>query len=224
MQLQPGLKVLLGHGSGSFGHHAASRYGTRQGVSTPGEWQGFQSVWLSARKLNQIVVEQCQKAGLPAISFPPSAGVLTANQIVQQWNLAPMRAALAHGLVPLVYGDVVIDSELGGTILSTEDLFVYLARQLGPARILLAGSEAGVYADYPTNTQLLAQIDRNEDLSGILQGSASRDVTGGMLTKVSLMQALCRELPGLKVVIFNPKDPNILGQVIQGQPYGTEIS
>jgi len=50
-------KILLGHGSGSFGHHAAAKYGTRNGVSTLEEWRGFREVWESARKLNQIVLD-----------------------------------------------------------------------------------------------------------------------------------------------------------------------
>ena len=66
-------------------------------------------------------------------------------------------------------------------------------------------------------------INRDEDLSSILQGSASQDVTGGMLTKVNLMQALCRELPGLEVRIFSAEDPTILGEIMQGKPVGTLI-
>ena len=44
LQREPSLKILIGHGSGSFGHHAARKFGTRQGVSTPEDWQGFQEV------------------------------------------------------------------------------------------------------------------------------------------------------------------------------------
>lgn len=223
LNLQPGVKVLLGHGSGSFGHHAARMYGTRLGVTTPAEWQGFQAVWLSARKLNQVVVSLSAQAGLPVISFPPSATALTSSHVVQHWELTPLRSVLAHGLVPLVYGDVVVDTSLGGTILSTEDLFVYLAKQLKPSRILLAGSQAGVFADFPANSQLIPVINRDDDLSNILQGSASQDVTGGMFTKVHLMQALCQELPGLKVRIFSAQDPTNLSKAMQGKAVGTLI-
>jgi isopentenyl phosphate kinase len=44
---------------------------------------------------------------------------------------------------------------LGGTILSTEDLFTYLAGLLHPEQILLAGNEPGVWADFPKNSRLL---------------------------------------------------------------------
>ncbi len=45
------------------------------------------------------------------------------GQQVESWNLAPITKALRSGLIPVVYGDVVFDQDLGGTILSTEELF-----------------------------------------------------------------------------------------------------
>ena len=37
----PDLLLILGHGSGSFGHTAAKKYGTRNGVQTTEQWHGF---------------------------------------------------------------------------------------------------------------------------------------------------------------------------------------
>ena len=70
----------------------------------------------------------------------------------------PIRAALSNGLLPVIHGDVAFDEIRGGTILSTEDLFAHLAHQLHPQRILLAGLEAGVWADFPAHKHLLAEI------------------------------------------------------------------
>ncbi len=88
----PNLKLLLGHGSGSFGHHAAKQAGTRAGVYTAADWQGYQAVWASARRLNQIVVAACQQAGLPVLAFPPSASVVTNNHAIHAWEPIKMRA------------------------------------------------------------------------------------------------------------------------------------
>ena len=46
----PGLPIVLGHGSGSFGHTAAKKHGTRQGVASPEGWQGFNEVWWQGRQ------------------------------------------------------------------------------------------------------------------------------------------------------------------------------
>ncbi len=220
----PNLKLLLGHGSGSFGHHAAKQAGTRAGVYTAADWQGYQAVWASARCLNQIVVAACQQAGLPVLAFPPSASVVTNNHAIHAWELEPIKCALTAGLIPLVYGDVVTDLAIGGTILSTEDLFFHLGLALKPARILLAGEEEAVFADFPLNQQPLSHISKDAEKAAYLQGSASLDVTGGMLSKVQLMQKLCRQLPGLQAVIFSGRNPRNLKGILDGKPIGTLIS
>lgn len=220
----PRLHILLGHGSGSFGHFAANQYHTREGVRTRLDWLGYQAVWHSARRLNQVVVEQAALAGLPVISFPPSATVVTANHAITEWPLTGLRLALQHGLVPLVYGDVVPDTAIGGTILSTEDLFSHLAGELRPNLILLAGVEEGVYQDYPDNKLLLTHISTDDADPASLGGSKSVDVTGGMLSKVRLMQALVRQQPGLQVRIFSALNPENLRAAIRGEAPGTLIT
>ncbi len=219
-----GQKILLGHGSGSFGHHAASKYNTRNGVSTYAEWQGFRQVWESARKLNQIVIEIGKKANLQLISFPPSAGLLSRDSKVVSWNTKPIEHALEHGLVPVVYGDVVFDETLGGTIFSTEELFAFLATSLQPARILLAGKETAVFADYPNNQQPIRHISRFDALAGYLQSSQNLDVTGGMRSKVAQMQAICLANPGISIEIFHASRPGELFEALSGSHSGTIIS
>jgi len=216
--------LLLGHGSGSFGHHIAAQFGTRQGINSIEDALGFQRVWYSARKLNHIIVERAQSLSLPLITFPPSACITADNREIKGWNLQPLIKSFHMGFIPLVYGDVVSDLTLRGTILSTEDLFLHLAHFLRPDRILLAGRVEGVYADYPVNQQLLSQISAQSNSSEFLQGSASQDVTGGMLTKVQLMQSLCRELPGLSVQIFSAVSPGSLRLALDGAALGTIIN
>jgi len=216
--------LLLGHGSGSYGHHAAAQYGTRQGIQNLEDALGFQRVWYSARKLNQIIIEQAQALDLPLMSFPPSACFTAHNHEIEGWNLQPLIQSFHLGFTPIVYGDVVSDLTLGATILSTENLFVHLAHSLRPDRILLAGRVEGVYADFPANEHLLPHLPAHSDASEYLQGSASQDVTGGMITKVQSMQALCREMPGLSVQIFSAVSPGALRLVLDGAAIGTTIN
>lgn len=221
----PQMELVLGHGSGSFGHMAARQYNTRQGVRTLEEWRGFANVWKEARALNQIIVEALHTAGLPAVSFPASAGAEVADGEVQAWDLSRLVKALDVGLLPVVYGDVAFDRERGGTILSTEDIFQYLARQLGPSRILLAGIEPGVWADYPDNTRLAPTITpaNIDSVLPALQGSAAADVTGGMRTKVDEMLTLVQHVPGLEVVIFSGVEDGSILKALQGEAGGTRI-
>lgn len=222
---RPQMRLVLGHGSGSFGHSAARKHGTRQGVHSPQEWLGFAEVWREARALNQIVVEALAGAGLPVIAFPPSAALIATDGQALRWDLEPMIAALEAGLVPLVNGDTIFDLQRGGTILSTEDLFIYLARRLRPRRILLAGLEEGVWADFPACTRLIPSVtpENFAEFSAQIRGSASVDVTGGMLEKVRSMLALAGELPGFEAVIFSGRQPGAVRSALLGGRAGTVI-
>jgi isopentenyl phosphate kinase len=144
---------------------------------------------------------------------------------VSSWNLEPLRQALDHDLLPVVYGDVVFDTGLGGTILSTEDLFSYLVEQMKPERLLLAGIEPGVWADFPHNTRLLPEITPESfaQIEAGLGGSAATDVTGGMADKVRQALALVKQFPGLQASIFSGEMTGNVRRELLGECVGTEI-
>lgn len=221
----PALALILGHGSGSFGHVTGKRYGTRQGVYSSEGWRGFAEVWYDASALNRLVMDALHAAGLSAVALPPIASVIAHDGQVAAWDLAPVKAALQAGLLPVIFGDVVFDTTRGGTILSTEDLFAHLARQLRPARLLLAGIEAGVWADYPACTHLIAEITpaNLDKVAPALGGSAATDVTGGMADKVQQGLTLARTIPGLEVLIFSGETPGRVQEALLGVKVGTVI-
>ena len=220
---RPGLQILLGHGSGSFGHAEASKYGTRRGVHTAAEWQGFAEVQAAAGALNQLVLQAAREAGLPVVNFPPSASAACREGRLQALAVEPIRRALEHGLVPLVFGDVALDEAWGGTIVSTEDVFGYLAPHLRPDRILLAGIEQGVLAHWPEG-DIIPQIGPGAALKS-LGGSHAADVTGGMESKVQEMLALAEAWPTLEVLIFSGEAPGRVQAALEGQTVpGTRIS
>ncbi|MEW6717093.1 MAG: isopentenyl phosphate kinase [Chloroflexota bacterium] len=225
LKQNPELRLLIGHGSGSFGHVPAQKYGTHQGVRTFEQWQGFVEVWHTASLLNRLVVEALHRAGAPAIIFPPSAMVTTNNREIASWDLTPIRLSLEKGLIPIIYGDVVFDTQLGGTILSTENLFGYLAQSLHPQRILFAGHDHGVFWDYPQSKRLIDEITPStlSEVLPALEGSSATDVTGGMASKVQQMTELVKVLPSLEVVIFSGAETGAVKRALEGDVSGTVI-
>jgi isopentenyl phosphate kinase len=134
--------------------------------------------------------------------------------------------ALSAGITPVIHGDVVFDEVRGGTILSTEDLFMYLARALNPDRILLAGLEPAVWADFPARTKKIKRITPKnfEEISAGVGKAAGADVTGGMESKVKQMLGLVQEVSDLTVQIFSGNEAGNLVQVLSGDTLGTIIS
>jgi isopentenyl phosphate kinase len=120
----------------------------------------------------------------------------------------PMKQVLEAGLVPLVYGDVAVDAVQGFTIISTEQIFDNIARELQPARIILAGIVDGVYDGDPLSkldASRYEKITRDnwEEVEVALGGSHGTDVTGGMFSKVREMHHLVLAQPPLQVHIVS---------------------
>jgi len=223
---EPEERLLIGHGSGSFGHAAASKHQTHLGGQGQTYWQGFAEVWGAARALNQIVIETLAETGLPVIAFSPSAGIISANQAIQSWDTHPLRLSLDHNMIPVVQGDVVFDTTLGGTILSTEQIFNTLAQQLLPQQVLIAGSEPGVLRDPDNPGDIIEHITPStlDKFLPVLSGADTADVTGGMLSKVQWMTALVQKFPTLEIQIFSGLEEGNLHKALRGECLGTRIT
>jgi isopentenyl phosphate kinase len=220
---RPEIKLLVGHGSGSFGHVVAARHGTHKGASTPEDWRGFAEVWRVANRLNRLVVDALIGEGLPAVSFPPSASAVAAGGEVEQLAWEPVAMALARGLLPVVAGDVAFDRVRGSTILSTERVFSHLALQLRPSLLLLAGVEPGVIRGYPAGREVMTVVTARELEDAGIGGAAATDVTGGMADKVRHGLNLARSVPGLTVRIFSGLIPGEVERALLGEAVGTQI-
>ncbi len=219
----PELRLLVGHGSGSFGHAVASRTRTHLGASSPEDWLGFAEVWRSANRLNRIVVDALAEAGLPVISFPPSASAAARSGDLTSLAVEPIKLALQRNLVPLVQGDVAFDAARGACIVSTERVFSWLAPRLRPRRILLAGADPGVFSDFPANQDLMPTVSQGPLTTGALGGSSALDVTGGMADKVRSALDWVRLDPQLDVRIFSGEAAGQVEQALLGGQPGTRV-
>ncbi len=208
------VQLVLGHGSGSFGHVEGKRYDTRSGVRTSEGWRGFADVQAAAALLNRHVIDAARVAGLPVLNCPPSASAVCDDGKLVELAVEPIRAALDHGLVPVVQGDVAIDRARGGTIVSTEDVFGYLAPRLKPQRILLAGRDAGVLSHWPDGELVTDIVDGMAIQAGASQAT---DVTGGMVAKIHETLATIRAVPELTALIFSGDVPGRVATALKGE-------
>lgn len=206
-------ELIIGHGSGSFGHFAAQRHNTLNGVRTLEQWRGFAEVATIAAQLNHLVAKSLHEHDVPVWRIQPSASVQCENGIITSMATQPLQAALSNQLVPLLYGDVALDAIRGGTIVSTETIFAYIVHQFPVRRILLLGEVDGVY---DTEKRVIPHITNNniEAFKHALGGSDGTDVTGGMYTKVLDMLALTRVRPDLQIRIMNGTQEDLLRRTL----------
>ncbi len=208
--------LIIGHGSGSFGHFAAEQYDTINGVKTANDWLGFTEVASAAAQLNYLMSEVLINEKLPIMRIQPSASAQCNDGNIVKMPLHTIEKLITHRIVPVVYGDVAIDSVRGGTIISTETIFKYLSRKLNVHRILLVGEVEGVI-DHQNKVISKITPGSLKEFSKVLRGSDGTDVTGGMLTKVQDMVDLIKVNPKLHIQIIDGRDPQVLQFALTGQ-------
>lgn len=217
-------RLIIGHGSGSFGHVEAQKHGTAQGVSTPQDRLGFARVGAIATELSLLLQNEFIAAGLPVMRFQPSSTTIANCGQIVSYDTRALSLALDKGLIPLLHGDVALDEAINGTIVSTESLFAYVAAPLKVSRIILLGEVDGVLDRRGAVIPLITPQSLGGALSA-LRGARGVDVTGGMRQKVKTMTALARAQPTLHVVIANGRREDILVDLLERQlQIGTRIS
>ena len=214
LESQPNMRLVLGHGSGSFGHVAGAKYGTRQGVATTEQWRGFAEVSAAASRLNKIVINALLAADVPALSLQPSASALCRDGQITSIAVQPVQMALEAGLVPVVFGDVAFDVLRGGAIISTEEVMMALAETIRPSWLLLAGETPGVL-DLDGEVVSLITEETLPAIASALGGSRGTDVTGGMASKVRSMLDLAAAQPQMSIRIFSGLQSGMIRQTLE---------
>lgn len=214
---RPEMQLLVGHGSGSFGHFVADRYRVREGNLD--DWQGYAETGAAAQRLNRMVTDAMLAEGIPVVSLQASASARCHNGDLVEMAVDPIVNLLARRAVPLVYGDVALDDARGCTIISTEQIFIYLAQSLRPQRIVMAGEVAGVYSGDPQRDSIVRLVpeinSRNyAEVEHMLSTSFGVDVTGGMLDKVRSLFELVTEQPNLEVRIITGRRNQIIERIL----------
>ncbi|NOY14837.1 MAG: hypothetical protein GXP43_01315 [bacterium] len=192
-----GLKIILGHGSGSFGHTAAAKHQTQNGLDpkNPNQVLGMAQVKEAATRLNQIIIQRFINQNIPAITLHPDSFMFAENKkpIMAFWN--NLNHLLYLPVLPVVYGDVIFDKFLTATIFSTEKVLAETAKLLtGQAyqtTIVHCGVTEGVY-DANGKTIPVITPDNFNQVKASITGSAGVDITGGMIHKVKTSLELAK--------------------------------
>lgn len=223
--------LIVGHGSGSFGHVAAAAAGLQEGLrpasGPPRPLAGVSRTQERAGALHRIVVTALAAAGLAPFSLPPSASLVARAGRPARYGLGPLYVALDTGLLPVVYGDVVMDSAWGASICSTERVLLALVSRLRRRgyrirRMLWLGETAGVY---DADGALIPHIHPGQlhRMQKMIDAPAGTDVTGGMLHRLQATCALARR--GIESWIADGLRPGILASGLRGEEIpGTRIS
>jgi isopentenyl phosphate kinase len=219
-------RLIVGHGSGSFGHVAARESGIASGLRSAEQLPGVSKTQERAAALHQLVIAALVEAGALPFSIAPSSCLVAEAGRPVAFAAEPLLLALDRGLLPVIYGDVVTDRAWGISIASTEKLFEILARTLLDSgrpirRALWLGETDGLWDGQGRTIPSLsaADFDRAAEAIGAPSGT---DVTGGMRHRVETALALARL--GVPSLLANGLTPGLLERALRGEEVtGTEV-
>lgn len=218
--------IIIAHGSGSFAHTPAAKFGTQDGLVNQKSFVGLPIVADAAIQINRIVMHNFLEEGLPAVSFSPASMILAKARKTKFVNLFPLLHALNLDFLPILYGDIIFDEQQGFCIYSAERTLSLLAEKLASKysqiSLLFCGDSDGVYDDKNQTIQKITP-QSFEKFKQFITGSAKTDVTGGMLHKVQASLDLAQK--GFSTLIINGHKSGELKRSILGQSHtGTLIT
>jgi isopentenyl phosphate kinase len=213
-----GPRLLVGHGSGSFGHAAASVGGLRPGADARRRLDAISHTQHRAAELHRLVVAALVDAGARPFSFAPSSFLCAAGGRFRARFFEPIFEALDRGLLPVVYGDVVLDRTRGAVVVSTEELFLLLATEAARRKRLVAragwlGETDGVHDG---NGRTIARLTASAALrtSRRVSGSSGVDVTGGMALRLRAAGTLAQA--GIVSMIVDGRKAGAIAAAVAG--------
>jgi isopentenyl phosphate kinase len=233
-------KLVLIHGAGSFGHHQAREFGLKSGLNDR-SIRGIMPTHNAVRELNDMIVDELYENGVYAAPVHPLSACVLKDGRVEHMCLDVIGRMLAGGIVPVLHGDVVMDSVRGIDVLSGDQLVACLAKALGAEKVGIGTNVDGVYAGIHENGMdagihengMDAGIHANgmdakdfkiiraitpSNLNGVresLAGSGSIDVTGGMYGKIMELVELARS--GVTSCVFNAETPGNVARFLKGE-------
>lgn len=217
-------RFILVHGAGSYGHPLAKRFELDRGFKNPSQRAEFSRLRFELIQLNQLLIESLIERGMDALSIQPSACMICENKRIERSFLEPIKEFLEIGFVPVLYGDMVSDLELGFCVLSGDQIAVHLAKELGARKVIFGCDVDGIFTSDPKENEgaeLMREIRFSELDSVIEKTSEVGDVTKGMMGKLREIQNLSGKQ--IEVDVINLTKPKRLRDAILDRVFGTRI-
>jgi len=211
-------KLIIVHGAGSFGHPQAKKYALNEGFNVSGSIVTH----LSVKELCRKVVDILNENGTCAVGVHPMCCMLADNGRIKTMFLDHIYCMLERGIVPVLHGDVVMDSSLGTSVVSGDQIVPYIAKQM-KATILGIGSATEGVLDDKSMTIPIISSKNFENVKMHIKGSENIDVTGGMLGKVKEMLELSNST-NTTSHIFDAGKPGNVERFLKGEKIGTAIT
>lgn len=210
--------VVIVHGAGSYGHLPVKQFGLSRGFRNTRQLEGLSETKFRLLEWELILSEVFRQYKIPVIPFTPSDYVIARNGRIDTCNLSPIKEWMRLGCVPSTGGDIVPDVSTGFSVVSGDQLAVYIAISLGASKLIFATDVDGIFDSDP-NQNRAARLIRLVQARSVQRIVARvrpdiTDVTGGMEGKIEEAAKAASE--GIPVFFVNLLKGNRLRDVVLG--------
>ncbi|HEV8594734.1 MAG TPA: isopentenyl phosphate kinase [Thermoplasmata archaeon] len=220
-----GEDVILVHGAGSFGHIKAGEHRLAAGYVDDAQLPAVSEVQRDVRFLNVAVLDALRKAGLHAVSLPPSAIARLDDGVLKDLDLDVFRRYRDLGFTPVTFGDVVLDGKRWFSICSGDLLMLALAAAFHPESATFVADVDGVYTADPKRVKgakLLREVSAANVASIDTTTAPVEDVTGGLAGKLARMLEVAK-LVDRCVLVNGLKKGRLLAALRGERVVGTRV-
>ncbi|MFX1267533.1 MAG: type 2 isopentenyl-diphosphate Delta-isomerase [Promethearchaeota archaeon] len=196
--IESNKKIVLIHGGGSFGHPIAKNYQLSEGLNTSIKNQvlGLSKTHEAMNKLNTIIINKFLKKNYPVLSISPSTIFIKRSQQFVLNSTDPIEISLRLGVLPILYGDIVLEKDGSFSIISGDDIILELCKTLKNfevEKVIFAIEKDGIYVKDGTNIEFASEIDFDELKSIELAELEHKiDVTGGIGRKFEIVKQIAK--------------------------------
>jgi len=125
-------KLILIHGGGSFGHPVAKDYNISNGINPNIQNQifGLAKTHDVMNQLNSKIIKTLLEKNFPAITIQPSSIFMTSAKKISTRAFDVIETALDLGILPVLYGDIILDSNSSFSIISGDQIILEICKIL----------------------------------------------------------------------------------------------
>jgi len=200
-------KLIIVHGGGSFGHPVAKKYGISNGFNKKIKNQiyGLAKTHEVMVKLNSKIIGSFLEKDYPVVAVEPFSSFMRELKEIKVNNLKVIESILEIGVTPILYGDIILDSNNKFSIISGDLIIFELCKQLQKFRVskvIFAIEKDGVFIEKDGAIKFLNEIriDQIDELN-LANLDKKIDVTGGIKSKLKLISEIGKL--GIPVQILN---------------------
>jgi len=213
-------RLVVVHGVGSYGHPPVIEHKLYKGFIDPSQLLPLSKTQTKVNELRAEVTKALQDEGVAVNLFHVSSIAVAKRGRITSMMLDAVKGYVKVGMIPVLGGDVVADSEMGFSVGSGDQVAAILAKELGATDLVFATDVDGVYDSDPKKNpaaRLIPEVSLSRGLASAT--GTSGDASGAMKGKIGAIAELAPEMnEGLNVSIISMMEPGRLSGLLRGEP------